>query len=50
MNKLDKIIKKFFLKKLIEVGIIGKKDGTYYSRCFCGENITVELKEVFEGD
>ena len=50
MNKLDKIIKKFFLKKLIKVGIIGETDGIYYSKCFHGENITIELKEVFEGD
>lgn len=50
MNALDKFIKNFFLERCIEKGIIKKINGGYYSACAYGEEITIELKEIFEDD
>jgi len=48
MNKLQEACKKVFLKALVEQGLIKEKDGKYYSTCAYGEEITIELKEIFE--
>lgn len=50
MNKFDEAIKKIFIKELIKHDIIREKDGKYYSRCALGEEVTVELKNMFEDD
>ncbi|GAJ01061.1 unnamed protein product [marine sediment metagenome] len=47
MNKLQKAYKKVFLKALIAQALIREKDGRYYSTCAMGEEITIELKEIF---
>lgn len=48
MNKLQKACKKVFLKALVAQNLIREKDGKYYSTCAMGEEITIELKEIFE--
>jgi GH43 family beta-xylosidase len=50
MNKLTKAIKQCFIEALMEQTIIRKKDGKYYSTCAVGEEITIELKKIFEDD
>lgn len=50
MNQLNKFIKKFFLERFLEKHIILERNGKYYSSCAYGEEITIELREIFEGD
>lgn len=46
MNRLGEI----FIEMLIKKAIIYEKDGKYYSSCARHEEITIELKSIFEGD
>jgi len=46
--KLEKVVKNILLKRLVELKLIRKEDGKYYSTCVYGEEITIELKELFE--
>lgn len=34
--------------KLIEEALIYKKDGKYYSNCAMNEEITIEIKNIFD--
>lgn len=39
-----------YIKALAEKHVILKRNGKYYSSCAYGEEITIELKEIFEDD
>ena len=39
-----------YLKALVEKHVILERNGRYYSSCAYGEEITTELKEIFEED
>jgi len=36
------------LEKLIEEGIVEKRNNRYYSMCAVGEEITIEIKKIFK--
>jgi len=39
-----------YIQCLIDSGIIEKRDNKYYIACEKGEEVTIELKEIFENE
>jgi len=50
MNILHDFIKNFYLNRLIKARIITKEGNRYYSNCAMREEVTIEIKEIFEED
>jgi len=45
---MEKELKEIYTQLFIDYGIIYKKNGKYYSNCAKNEEVTIELKSIFE--
>ena len=45
--KIEISLEKILLEKLVELRLIRKDGDRYFSTCVYGEEITIELKELF---